>query len=187
MKRALIPIALTLAAFLAACTSGGVGDPAAAPDLGVETPASSPASSPVREEASAIDGMWRAGPYPASRVAKALDASGLGEWTDDLDIFQGSDPHDEFVYELELRDGSLLMAVTLDGKPLGPVDRETFEVDGHSVSFSDGYCRANFRWTLTSGSLILRLVEDNCQDFKGTPVTAYLTALYAAVPFERAS
>ena len=133
MKRALMPFAaLTTLLAVAACSTDDsssaatvVGDRDA---IGL---AGTHALGPVdaAEPASPVDGTWRAGPFPLSRVLDSLRAAGYGSYFERMDIVPGTDLAADVVYDLKIQDGGLLMAVSYDGEPLGVVDRQGVQVE----------------------------------------------------------
>ena len=191
MKRALITLAtvttLATLALLAACSADDSSTTATS--LSVTTAATpTPSPSPVVEQdtGTPVDGTWQAGPFPLSRVRDALQESGFATYFARMDIVPGKDLAADVVYDLKIQGGGLLMAITYDGKPLGVVDRQGVQVVGHQVRFVLADCASTYRWTANDERLTLELVKDTCPDYKGTPDAAYMTALYAAVPFARA-
>lgn len=188
MKRALLPFAALLtAAALAACSADGSSTATPQPaDTVSTTPSSTPSPTPAVDAGSPLDGTWHAGPFPLSRVSRALETAGMEMWFATVDVFPTKDPDAQVVYDLKIQGGGLLMAVTVDDAPLGVIDRQAVEVEDRQVRFIATDCPATFRWTATGDRLTLELMKDTCPDVDGTPDAAYQTALYASVPFERA-
>jgi hypothetical protein len=117
-------------------------------------------------------------------MADALRAAGMGQWFAAMDIFPAMDPDAEFSLELKIHDGVSLLGGTYDGKPVGVIDRQSIELQGQRVRFFLQACGADVEWTRQGSTLTLTVVDDNCPDHLGTPDVAYMTALYASVPFE---
>ena len=188
MKRALMPFAaLVTLATLTACSADGSSTatpPAPATTSPVDrTPSASPAAE--EEPVTPVDGTWRAGPFPLSRVRDGLRAAGLASYFDQMDLVPGQDLEAEVVYDLKIQGDGLLMAVTYDGQALGVVDRQGVSVEGRQVRFVLAECASTFRWTANDDRLTLDLVKDTCPDYLGTPDAAYMTALYTVAPFGR--
>ena len=194
MKRALIPLSTTVIGLVVATlTACSAVEPRAntAPEVGSssETTATTPAETETNTAADAgtpIDGSWRVAQSVADAF-RAMEEAGLGRWADTIDIFQGADPDALYEMDVKLQDGQVLTTATLDGTPLGVIDRQVVEVEGERVRFAvDGStCAATLRWTLHEASLRLKLMKDTCPDYNGTPDAAYMTVIYTAAPFER--
>ena len=91
--------------------------------------------------------------------------------------------------DLEFRDGFMLLTWTADGRPLGVMDRQAYEIRGPRVVLSpQGLgCSSTLRWTVSGGRLTMRLLADDCPDVFGAPNEAFMMSEFMVVPFDRMS
>ena len=134
-----------------------------------------------------------AGPVPVQRVFDHLVDEGYGEYAQT--VAQGLRPDlgkirpDQSVsFQLILQGGQLVGGVSIDGDRSTDVDVQDYDVRGDRIAFiqQGTACEALFAWTVRDQRLRLRLLDDPCADYEGTPDAAYLTALYTTIPFRPA-
>ena len=195
MPLAAVATALASLVTLAACSSPT--DPADAaegtrPSASSATPASPTSSTPPSaptEKASPLVGTWSAS-FTWDDIEAQLTANGLGQGVvDAVREGSGAGSAQDLAADLEIRDGFILLTWTADGRPLGVMDRQAYEIQGRRVVLSpQGLgCSSTLRWTVSGGRLTMRLVEDDCPDAFGAPNEAFMMSEFMVVPFERMS
>jgi hypothetical protein len=173
-------VALVLAVSATACGASPDDEATAAQPTGTPSASASPAAA---EPAPA--GTWRAGPAPYAAVVTVLRDAGLGQWADV--VLNGSEPTSQVTYDLKIQGGMVLLSSAVDDRPMDVQDREAYTVEGQTLTLKplSASCASTFTWTVSGDQLAMRLSEDTCPDYQGTPDEAYMRALYTALPFRR--
>ena len=145
-----------------------------------------PAGSPVEDK-------WVTADVPVQRVYDHLVDEGYEEYAQA--VMEGLRPDlgpiraDQTVsFRLILQDGQLVGSVSIDGDTGANVDFQSYDLRGDRIAFiqQGTGCEALLTWTVRDERLRLRLLDDPCGRYQGTPDEVYLTALYTTEPFRPA-
>ena len=145
-----------------------------------------PAGSPVEDK-------WVTDAAPVQRVYDHLVEEGYDEYAQT--VMEGLRPDlgriraDQTVaFQLILQEGQLVGGVSIDDDRSTDVDVQDYDVRGDRIAFiqQGTGCEALFTWAVRDDRLRLRLLDDPCGPYQGTPDGAYLTALYTTLPFRPA-
>lgn len=182
-------VAITLAALAAMTACSSPADPADAAEEqhSSASPTSTSTPTPV-EKASPLEGTWSAS-FTWDDVETVLTAHDLGRVVNAVKEGSGVGSARDLTADLEIRDGFILLTWTADGRPLGVMDRQAYEIRGRRVVLSpQGLgCSSTLRWKVSGGRLTSRLVADDCPDAFGAPNEAFMVSEFMVVPFERMS